>query len=172
MSATSIPEQGTTLKAAAHYAGLGIPVFPCVPGRKEPLTERGLHDATTDAEQIERWWTERPNANVGISTGGLLVVDLDTNNTWLADDQDKLLELAVAPMSLTANGGWQYLFRQPVGKQWRNTVGRLAPHVDTRAGGGLTPTKICLGRAPHRGGAAILTLNSPAEIASSLRSSQ
>jgi hypothetical protein len=99
------------LQAALDYAGLGYPVFPCVAGRKEPLTEHGHQDATTDAEQIERWWLERPAANVGIATGGLLILDVDADANWLADDHDRLIELAAAPMSLTANGGRQYIYR-------------------------------------------------------------
>jgi len=65
----------------------------------------------------------------------------------LADDQDKLMELAVAPLSLTANGGRQYVFRQPAGRAWRNTAGKLAPKVDTRADGGyiVAPPSVLAG---------------------------
>ncbi len=125
------------LRAAIWYADLGYPVFPCVPAEKRPLTEHGLLDATADAEQIERWWTEHPDANVAIRTDGLLVIDIDgPDNPWLADQPDRLLALAAAPTSLTPRGGRQFIFRQPFGKAWRNTAGRLAPHVDTRANGG------------------------------------
>ena len=140
------------LEAALRYAELGYPVLPCKPGSKEPLTEHGNCDATTDADQIEGWWTQRPNANIGINTTGLLVLDLDTSNTWLADKQNKLLELAGAPLSLTANGGRQYFFRQPVGKNWRNTAGRLAKKVDTRGDGGyvVVPPSVLSGRKHYR----------------------
>jgi Bifunctional DNA primase/polymerase, N-terminal/Primase C terminal 1 (PriCT-1)/Protein of unknown function (DUF3987) len=140
------------LEAALRYGEIGYPIFPCVPGGKEPLTEHGNCDATTDPDQIERWWTERPNANVGINTTGLLVLDLDASNTWLADKRDKLLELAVAPLSLTANGGRQYFFRQPADKAWRNTAGRLATKVDTRGDGGyvVVPPSVLAGRKPYR----------------------
>ncbi|MCK6458113.1 MAG: bifunctional DNA primase/polymerase [Phycisphaerae bacterium] len=125
------------LQAALWYADLGYAVFPCAPGRKQPATEHGLLDATTDQEQIERWWSESPTANVAIRTDGLLVVDIDgADNPWLADEPGKLRELACAPTSLTPRGGRQHLFRQPPGKRWRNTAGQLAPHVDTRADGG------------------------------------
>jgi hypothetical protein len=124
------------LEAALKYAELGYSVFPCVPGRKEPLTEHGHRDATTDAEQIERWWRQRPNANIGINTTGLLVLDRDVESIWLTDSPERLMELAVAPLSLTANSGRQYVFRQSAGKAWRNTAGKLAPKVDTRADGG------------------------------------
>lgn len=69
------------LKQAAHYyAGeFGLPVFPLQAGGKVPC--KGSHaykDATTDAEQIEAWWTQSPDANIAIPTGkvsGLYVVD-------------------------------------------------------------------------------------------------
>lgn len=125
------------LHAALWYSDLGYAVFPCAPGRKQPLTEHGLLDATTEQKQIERWWSENPSANIAIRTDGLLVVDIDgVDNPWFADDPGQLEELATAPTSLTPRGGRQHLFRQPEGKRWRNSAGQLAPHVDTRADGG------------------------------------
>ena len=41
------------------------------------MTPHGFLDATTDAGQIEAWWTARPDANIGMPTAGLLVVDVD-----------------------------------------------------------------------------------------------
>ena len=61
------------LDAALRYARLGYPIFPCVPGGKAPLTPHGFQDATTDAEQIEVWWVEQPDANIGMPTAGLVV---------------------------------------------------------------------------------------------------
>jgi hypothetical protein len=139
------------LEAALHYAALGYRLFPCVPGEKRPLTEHGCKDATTDAEQIEQWWTHNPHANIGLATTGLLVLDLDAGNAWLTDDPDKLIELAVATLSLTANGGQHYIFRQPAGRSWRNTAGRIAPHVDTRAAGGyiVVPPSVLTGNKAY-----------------------
>ncbi len=136
--------------AALRYAEVGYPVFPCAPGTKTPLTEHGHLDATTDPGQLEAWWTERPSANVAIATGGLVVIDVDAESTWLADDPDRQLELASGPLALTANGGRHYIFRQPAGRHWRNTTGRIAPHVDTRADGGyvvVSPSVLAGGKA-------------------------
>lgn len=125
------------LDAALEYADLGYAVFPCAPGAKKPLVEHGFHDATTDADQIEAWWQAWPQANIGLPTAGLLVVDIDrADNPWLRDQPERLLELAAAPIALTPGGGKHYIFRQPAGKTWRSTTGRLAPKVDTRADGG------------------------------------
>jgi hypothetical protein len=70
----------TMLESALRYAEQGYPVFPCAPGRKQPLTPNGLLDATTDLDQIEAWWTATPNANIGLVTNGLLVIDVDPLN--------------------------------------------------------------------------------------------
>jgi len=125
------------LHAARWYAELGYAVFPCAPGRKAPLTEHGLLEATTKTEQITAWWTQQRDANIAIRTDGLVVIDIDgEGNAWLVEESPKLAELDVAPLSLTPRGGRHYFFRQPEGRAWRNTAGRLAPHVDTRANGG------------------------------------
>ena len=125
------------LHAARWYAELGFAVFPCAPGRKAPLTEHGLLEATTDVEQITAWWTQKPDANIAIRTDDLIVVDIDgEGNAWLADEAAKRAELDAGPLSLTPRGGRHHFFRQPEGRAWRNTAGRLAPRVDTRANGG------------------------------------
>ena len=141
------------LKAALRYADLGYRVFPCAPGRKTPITPNGFKDATTDTEQIETWWKDEPEANIGVATEGLVVIDIDTRgNRWLADMPDRQAELAIGPLSLTANGGKQYVFRQPPNKAWRNTTGRLAPKVDTRADGGyiVVPPSVLHGDRRYR----------------------
>ncbi len=134
------------LQAALRYAALGYPVFPCVPGGKAPATAHGFLDATTDAGQIEAWWTARPNANIGMPTAGLLVVDVDgEDNPWPGADLEGLGE---CPASQTPRGGRHYIFRQPAGEHWCNTTGRLAPKVDTRANGGyiVLPPSVVGGR--------------------------
>jgi putative DNA primase/helicase len=88
------PDMG---KAALWYATNGIPVFPlhypvagacscgsrdCSAG-KHPLTQHGLHEATTDIAQVTRWWQQWPAANIGMPTGaasGRVVVDTDPRN--------------------------------------------------------------------------------------------
>jgi hypothetical protein len=75
------PRQDRLLgRVAGDLASAGVPVFPCVPGQKRPLTPRGFHDATTDLAQIEHWWARWPEANLGLPTGavsGVVVVDVD-----------------------------------------------------------------------------------------------
>ena len=68
-------------KSAISYAEQGFNVLPLKPYGKEPATKHGLYDATNDVSQIESWWNENPNYNIGISTGdGFAVIDLDVNH--------------------------------------------------------------------------------------------
>ncbi len=124
------------VNVARRYAGLGYPVFPCVPGGKTPLTPHGFKDATTDSAQIKAWWETHLDANIGIPTAGLLVVDVDGQDNRWPGDAEKAAELACGPISLTPRGGRHHVFRQPSGRAFRSTTGKLGPHVDTRADGG------------------------------------
>jgi len=134
--------------AALRYAEMGYPVFPCVPGEKVPLTPHGFHDATTDAARIEAWWAAHPDANIGMPTAGLLVIDVDgADNPW-PGDPEQALDLAQGAMSLTPRGGRHHIFRQPTGRTWSCTTGKLADHVDTRANGGyiVVPPSVVAGK--------------------------
>jgi hypothetical protein len=77
-----IATEPTLSAAALRYADLGIPVFPCIPGGKQPLTPNGFHDATSSSRIVHAWWRRNPNANIGLPTGtrsGVLVVDVDVH---------------------------------------------------------------------------------------------
>lgn len=66
--------------AARQFAAAGVPVFPCVPGGKRPLTSHGFHEASRDLQRVGSWWRRWPAANIGVPTGrlsGLDVVDVD-----------------------------------------------------------------------------------------------
>ena len=70
--------------AAEHLGTNAVPVFPCVPGGKRPLTPRGFQDASADLSVINSWWRRRPDANIGVPTGavgGIDVVDVDVHET-------------------------------------------------------------------------------------------
>jgi putative DNA primase/helicase len=143
------------LDAALSYAARGWHVFPChTPkegvcscrqncGRigKHPRTKNGLHDASTDAAIIRRWWKMWPKANVAIRTGAeakLVVLDEDSYKGGDASRVD--LEHSYAPLpetvqQLTGGGGVQYLFTHP-GTHVKNGVETLGAGLDIRGDGG------------------------------------
>jgi putative DNA primase/helicase len=50
----------------------------CPSSGKHPRTKNGLKDASTDPDQISRWWTMWPQANIGIAVPpGIVAVDID-----------------------------------------------------------------------------------------------
>ena len=150
------------LKAALAYARRGVPVFPCEPGAKRPLTRNGHWDATTDPRVIGRWWGRWPSANVAIPTGkksGVVVLDVDPN----AGGSESLgkLERVGVPVPKTARartggGGIHLFFRYPRGTEIRNSAGLLGPGLDVRGEGGyvvVPPSRtqgayVWVGRSP------------------------
>lgn len=128
--------ENSFLDAALAYAAQGYRVFPCRPGRKLPHTTHGRNDATTDEDQIRAWWEATPTANIGLVTDGLLVVDVDGGDNNWPTNPELAADLCNAPTSATPSGGRHHVYRQPAGREYRSTAGRLAEKVDTRANGG------------------------------------
>ena len=76
------PIDENSLKAAAlAHAKNGFYVIPLVENSKRPLISDWQNRATTNSLQIDSWWTEHPNANIGIAceVSNLIVIDLDTS---------------------------------------------------------------------------------------------
>jgi len=72
------------LQTAQDCIARGWYIFPLRPRGKNPVISkaaggRGFHDAVLDPAQVEAWWTQYKNANVGIACGAsdLYVVDCD-----------------------------------------------------------------------------------------------
>ncbi|MBT2483113.1 MULTISPECIES: bifunctional DNA primase/polymerase [unclassified Microbacterium] len=109
---TRINEAWPLTAAARVFAAAGVPVFPCMPGGKRPLTAHGFYDATTDPGQLAEWWNKRPGANIGVPTGaasGVVVVDVDVHgpvNGFEAFDHADRAGLV---------DGWQFLVSSPSG---------------------------------------------------------
>ncbi len=116
------------LEHALRYARAGLSVFPLMPGTKKPFPgSEGFKDATTDVAQIERWWTQYPDANIGFWPGGsgLVCLDLDPGHAPLA--------LPFTATVYTPRGEHRYYASE---LQFSNRG--LAPHVDVRATNGYT----------------------------------
>ena len=101
----------------------------CSSPGKHPRTKNGLSDATTDADQIRKWWGMWPQANIGaVVPDGYVVVDVDVADLATVFAADELPPTATAR---TGRGSHHiYRTRMPV----RPKVGVRA-HVDLRGRG-------------------------------------
>jgi hypothetical protein len=132
---------------ALALASRGMHVFPCVPRDKQPATEHGCKDATTNTETIREWWRQQPECNVAIATGALsrvFAVDVDGLD---AECELRRLEaehgdLPATIEAITPRGRHVY-FRMPE-RPVRNSTGKIAPGIDTRGDGGycLAPPSV------------------------------
>ncbi len=129
-------------KAALAYAERGVPVFPCMPGGKAPLTKSGHLEATTDRARLNLWWRRWPRANIGIPTGersGLLVLDIDADKGGFASLEEWEVEepMPETAMVRTGRGGIHYYFSYPAdGSRIPNSASKLGPGLDVRGEGG------------------------------------
>ena len=131
----------TPASALAEAAiALGLPVFPC-DANKRPLTTRGFHDASTDPEQIRRWFTNPAAVMIGVPTGavsGFLVVDVDVKDgrqgmAWLDANSHRLPQTRTIR---TIGQGLHIYLRMPAGFDVRNSASKIAPGIDVRGNGG------------------------------------
>ncbi len=127
-------------RAARWYAQHGIPVFPCAPHAKNPLTEHGFLDASADIKQIDEWWTRWPRANVAIPMGkasGLIAIDIDPRNGGRESWDSLVLQHGALPdtarqVTGRGDGGFHAFFRAP-SVRLPETLG---PGVDVQGEGG------------------------------------
>ncbi|MBN9178774.1 MAG: bifunctional DNA primase/polymerase [Microbacterium sp.] len=137
VSDLSLPE------AAAWFAAVGVPVFPCVPDGKRPLVEHGFHDAATDAGQVAAWWRRWPTANIGVPTGaasGVEVVDVDrkaAGSGFAAFGRARQAGLVGAWLAVvrTPSGGMHAYFPTDPDRPQASWQAARA-HVDFRGAGG------------------------------------
>lgn len=146
------------LELAQHYVAQGWPVFPCrshaeenvdqatgeiiTLGEKTPLTPNGFKGATRFPRIIERWWSDWPDAAVGLPTGektGFFALDIDNKPggangfDWLAEMEAEHGPLPDTARVTSPNGGLHIYFKYVVGTRNR---GALGAGVDIRSEGG------------------------------------
>ena len=149
-----VAQEPTLAAAALRYANLGIPVFPCAPGGKQPLTPNGFHDATSVARVVDGWWQRTPEANIGLPTGGptgVLVVDVDVHSSasgFAAFERARSEGFgdAWAWLVRTPSGGLHAYYPNVRGQEQRSWQVPAA-HVDFRGDGGYViapPSRIAV----------------------------
>lgn len=130
--------------AASQLAAAGVPVFPCVPGAKRPLTEHGFHDATIDPSQVQRWWGRWPEANIGVPTGqasGLVVVDVDVHSEadgyrWFGRANRAGLTTGWDVLVSTPSGGTHAYYPVAPGTEQQRSWQAAIAGIDFRGDGG------------------------------------
>ena len=128
-------DDAPALEWALYYADLGWAVFPIQPKTKASFynypeyknpetgnTYSWQHQATKDPMRIEIFWTEHPDANIGVATGEisqLYVLDLDVEKPGSTQDgrqhliewQKKYEKINTnTPVSMTGSGGNQIFY--------------------------------------------------------------
>lgn len=115
------------------------PEYVCPTPGKHPIHSAWEDKATTDADQIRRWWHAWPSANIGLAVGksGLLTLDLDAykDNFAGADLLTRAEEETITQLS--GGGGAHLLYAMPEGKAWGNHRGELPAGIDVRGVGGM-----------------------------------
>lgn len=149
------------LTGALNAVKLGLKVLPLTPytrtgkdgdpiWEKLPRIERWPELATDDPELIQKWASgdftgtssksSRPCEHWGGSLDGFIAFDTDTPAA-----QEELQNIFVSAglpgivptyATKTGRGGRHYIYKQPEGYSLGNSVGALAPKLDTRGGAG------------------------------------
>ncbi len=144
-------EHERLMRAAMAAAERGWHVFPLRPGDKRPAIRDWQARATTDPGTICRHWRVAPyNVAVACGPSELVVVDLDrlkggrASAAEAVDGRAAFAALAQEggqthwwnTFTVTTCSGGTHLYYKAPDATLRNTAGRLAPYVDTRAEGG------------------------------------
>lgn len=124
---------------ACEYVKLGWSVIPIRPGEKTPLIkwEQYQKEKATE-DQVKKWWSKYPNANVGIVTGiisGIIVIDIDSTK----GEEEYIAKFGELHNTISQKTGkpdaTQKIFKHPGNHTYHN-MARLLPDVDVRADGG------------------------------------
>lgn len=136
-----MPHPLTRLEWALFLAALGYRIFPIVANGKRPALKRWHFRATTRTDVITLWWEQNPNYNIGIAAGRadgattgryLVIVDYDQGEGKRGAEtraKHELLGYLDTYRVKTPHGEHAYYWAET---DIRNSVGRIAPHVDVR----------------------------------------
>lgn len=136
-------------ESALQYARLGWHVFPvyeikdgvcscgnanCTSQGKHPRIANGRNGASNIEHIISRWWTDWPNANIGVATGhesNIIVIDQDGHQGEYSLQDHHLPRTVTA---LTGGGGKHYIYAYP--NTYIKSRTNVLESVDSRGDGG------------------------------------
>ncbi|RKY10338.1 MAG: hypothetical protein DRP56_01260, partial [Planctomycetota bacterium] len=124
----------------------------CSSAGKHPATANGVKDASTDADQIQRWFGNGRPWNIGIAAGsvsGLAVLDIDPKDN--GHESIKKYSVPDTLEVITGSGGTHYYFADPDGTTG-NSVGKLGRGIDVRGNNGyvVAPPSLHLSGQAYR----------------------
>lgn len=147
----------TILDAALQWAKRGVPVFPCNPENKAPLTKNGHNDAVTDPDKIRALFSPYgEDVLIGARMGSesrLFACDFDLYKAGATDYMATLSDqglLADTQIHTTRSGGIHLIYRSDAA--WPNCV----PHagVEIKGEGGYVIVPPSKGYAVQQSGIA------------------
>jgi hypothetical protein len=135
---------------ALEHARRGIPVFPVRPEKtptrkdKSPLTRNGFKDATTNAQQINAWWSRPPSPMIAVPMGQpsrMFCIDLDRkepDKDGIATWRELVAQHGAPPNTRivrTPSTGEHWYFRYRDGV--RNVpLNKIGPGIEVKGEGG------------------------------------
>jgi hypothetical protein len=160
----------TLIDSALNLARRGKPVFPVDRLSKKPLVAwKPYQDRIPTRQEVRNWWTEWPDANIGMATGrlsGLMVVDCDSEEAVKRFTESYPEGRRTLQAQTGREGGKHFYFCFE--ERITNDAGKLlGPGIDIRGQGGfvIVPPSI------HANGKAYqwINRNEPLPLASKLR---
>jgi uncharacterized protein YdaU (DUF1376 family) len=165
-SAVEVANRGyrvfTVCGIKGEYCACGNPA--CRSPGKHPSIKDWQQKASSDPIVVDRFWTQLPDANIGVATGqesGVVVLDIDGQEGEAT--LKRLIEThGELPGTLTATTGrGRHLYFQAPDIPIRNGVGKLGPGLDIRGEGGY----VVAPPSQHHSGATYEWVDSTAEVA-------
>lgn len=124
------------LEAALNYLKQGFSVIPIGANKKSLIKWEPYQHTRASEGQIRAWWSQHPNANIGIVTGAvskIVVLDVDIKNG--VDGRKSLGLIPTTACVRTPSGGDHYYFNHP-GCHVATSAGQVGEGLDIRGDGG------------------------------------
>ena len=122
---------------AFQYAVMGFSVIPIEKNGKKPLVDwKKFQEKAATEEQIEAWWQQYPDANIGVITGkisGITVIDIDVKDSI----KTSLNTFPTTFTVRTPSGGYHLYYQYSNQIQTSVKAYAALPSVDIRNDGGF-----------------------------------
>lgn len=126
--------ENVMLQWALFYVKQGLSIIP-VSGKTPLIKWKEFQERCASEEEIKKWWTEWPEADIGMVTGRItsrLVLDIDSEEAY----QDCKKRGIPVTCEVKTKQGRQFHFQYPGLIETKTTLAGLLPRVDTRGDGG------------------------------------